>query len=347
MSVKANQVELAAALSGAHKQAECGSPPSPEIANDWVQQASTDPHLHPVALDILAHAHQHQSDHRAAQAAFSAAIHAYHKAGLPTEKANSHILLGTSLLLSEEPFRALEQWSLALALARDTKNLAQCARVYLAIGQVYIGFGEDKIALDYNLKALKMAKVLADDRLACETHLYIVNDYMRMNRFAQAMAELDCAERLLSEPNKVWSAEILFYRGAIHAKQGLYAQAKIELETAYELSLENQNLWGQTQALVSLGEVLLQLRAPSTEQVLLQGLALAQKIQLRALEERCNQALIDWYLAQQAHESAVVLLAAMSQSHPSKSIQISAPHQQRIKALENQSRILQLRRAVI
>ncbi|QZA77113.1 tetratricopeptide repeat protein [Deefgea tanakiae] len=347
MSVKANQTELAAALSRALKSAECGSPPLPELASEWVKQARSDAHLHGMALDILGHAHQHLSAHRAAQDAFAAAIEQYQQAGSQQSATNTLILLGTSLLLSEEPLRALEQWSNALELARETQNLAQCARVYLAIGQVYIGFGEDKVALEYNQKALKMAKLLADDRLACETHLYVVNDYLRMKRYAQALAELDCAEQLLTHPNKIWAAEIIYYRGAIHAQQGLFSQAKIELETAYDLSFDNDNLWGQVQALATLGEVLLALHAENTVVILQQALSLAERIQLRSVVERCNRALIQCYLDNQQLEPALSLLAKTCQAHSPKVIHISTQHQQRILELENRSSILQLQRELV
>nr|WP_314898662.1 tetratricopeptide repeat protein [uncultured Deefgea sp.] len=344
MSVKANQAELAAALTRALKSAECGSPPTPEIALDWVKQAQGDPHLHGMALDILGHPHQHLSDHRAAQAAFLAAITQYRQADSLVFATNTLILLGTSLLLSGEPLLALEQWSGALELVRVTKNLAQCARVYLAIGQVYIGFGDDAKSLAYNEKALRMAKVLGDSSLICESYLYVVSDYLRMQRYAEALVALDCAEQLLSEPNKIWSAEIIYYRGEIHAKQGLFAQAEIELEMAHELSLENKNLWAQVNTLAALGDVLLAIGSANTESILLKALHLAEKIQVQSVQSRCRAGLIQWYLQQQQEQAALSLLAQLSQAHEPKRASISTNHQLQILALENRSRILQLQR---
>ena len=344
MSVKANQTEFSTALAYALKNAECGSPPQTDVAKAWVQQAKGDAHLHGVALEILGHAHQHSCDHREAQLAFEAAVAHYHHAGSLVFATKALILLGTSLLMTEEPLMALEQWSKALELARDTKDLTQCARVYMAISQVYIGFGNDQAALHYNQMALNMAQVLGDSYLMCETHLYVVSDCLRLQRYAQALAELDCAEQLLSVPNKVWSAEIIYYRGAIHAKQGLFQQAKVELETAYELSTENANLWGQIHALAALGEVLLALGDRNAEQVLEQALALAEPVNLSPIVLRCNKALIQWYMQREQAKEALPLLAKLTALHRPHSQKITASHRQRIAELENRSKILQLQR---
>jgi len=347
MSVKGNQTEFATALTCALRNAECGSPPRVEVASEWVQQAKGDAHLYGIALEILGHAHQHSCEHRLAQTAFAAAVAQYRQAGSLAFATKALILLGTSLLLTEEPLLALEQWSDALVIARDTKDLAQCAKVYLAISQVYIGFGDDKTSLHYNEMALKMAKLLGDSYLTCETHLYVVSDYMRLQRYAAALAELDCAEQLLSVPNKVWSAEIIYYRGAIHAKQGLFQQAKVELETAYELSTENHNLWGQIHALAALGEVLLALNDAKAAAILQQALALAERVNISNIVLRCNTALVQWYLQRQQAKEALPLLAKLAALNRPHTVKITASHQQRIAELENKSRILQLQRELI
>lgn len=347
MSIKSNQTEFATALACALKNAECGSPPRFEIASEWVQQAKEEPHLLGVALEILGHAHQHLCEHRKAQTAFAAAVAHYRQAGSLAFATKALILLGTSLLLTDEPLLALEQWSSALVLARDTKDLAQCAKVYLAISQVYIGFGDDQAALHYNEMALKMAKVLGEPSLMCETYLFVASDYLRLQRYTSALAELDCAEQLLSAPNKVWSAEIIYYRGAIHAKQGLLQQAKVELETAYELSSENANLWGQIHALAALGDVLLALNDDKTEAILQQALALAERVNINNIVLRSQTALVQWYLQRQQAKEALPLLAKLTALHRPHTVKITASHQQRIAELENNSRILQLQRELI
>lgn len=347
MSIKSNQTEFAMALSCALKNAECGSPPRAEVARDWVKQAQGDTALLGMAMEILGHSQQHSCNHRAAQAAFAAAVSHYRQAGLLSLATKAYILLGTSRLLSDEPLLALDQWSNALALARDTQDLVQCARVYLAISQVYIGFANDEAALRYNEMALKMAQVLGDSSLMCEAYLYVASDYLRLQRYTHALTGLDAAEQLLSAPNKVWSAEIIYYRGAIHAQQGLYQQAKIELETACELSIENANLWGQTHALAALGEVLLALNDGNTGVILQQALSLAEQIKLDGIRLRCKTALIQWYLQQQQAQAALPLLAQQAALHRPSTVKISTRHQLRIAELENRSKIRQLQGALI
>jgi tetratricopeptide (TPR) repeat protein len=348
MSSKVNQAELGGLLESALQRAECGSPPTPEVAMQWVQEAKGDARLQGVALDILAHAHQHFSDHRLAQAAFSEAAERYTQAGLVSSSTTSLILLGTSYLLNGEPLAALDQWSKALLLARNSQDLAQCAKVYLGVGQVYIGFGDDETSLRYNEMALKMAKVLGDTRLECEAYLYVASDNYRLQRYTSALEAIDCAEQRLDvQENKVWAAEVVYYRGAIHAGQGLHALAKLELETAYDLSTANDNLWGRLHALVALGEVLLQLQESAAEAVLLQALAMAQQIQLERIQTRCSTALINYYLQQAQFDAALPLYASLFAERSERKANIGTRHQQRITQLETRSQILQLQRSVV
>lgn len=347
MSGKVNLAELGVILEVELQRAECGSPPTPDIAQQWVREAKGDAHLQGVALDILAHAHQHFSDHRLAQAAFSQAAERYAQAGQVSSRTTSLILLGTSYLLNGEPLQALDQWSKALLLARDSQDLAQCAKVYLGVGQVYIGFGDDETSLRYNEMALKMAKVLGDTVLECEAYLYVASDNYRLRRYTSALEAIDYAEqRLGSQENKVWAAEVVYYRGAIHAGQGLYAQAKLELEAAYELSSTNHNLWGRLHALVALGEVLLQLQDCTAEAVLLQALAMAEEIQMARIQKRCSMALIDYYLQQQQFDAALPLYANLLAQRSERTPSVSSRHQQRITQLATRSQILQLQRSV-
>ncbi|WP_027469902.1 hypothetical protein [Deefgea rivuli] len=348
MSGKVNLAELGGLLEAALQRAECGSPPIPVIAKQWLKEVKGDARLQGIALDILAHAHQHCSEHRLAQAAFREAAERYTQAGLVSSSTTSLILLGTSHLLNSEPLLALDQWSQALLLARDVQDLAQCAKVYLGVGQVYIGFGDDETSLRYNEMALKMAKVLGDTRLECEAYLYVASDCYRLQRYTNGLAAIDCAEqRMDPQENKVWAAEVVYYRGVIHAGQGLYAQAKLELETAYELSTINDNLWGRLHALAALGEVLLQLQDQSAEAVLLQALEMAQQIQLERIQARCSTALINFYLHQGQFDAALPLYASLLAQRSEAKVGVSARHQQRIAQLETRSQILQLQRSTI
>ncbi len=342
------KLDFADMLEAARGQSELGSPPEVAIAQQWVAAAQGDALLSAIALDILAHAHQHMSDHSAAQAAFRAAVAAFLDAGKSSKALNSLVLLGTSFLIDGRPMLALEQWSKALVSARDLGELRQCSKIYMGISQVYIGLGHDETALHYNEMALKIANNLGDTLLQCETQLFVASDYFRLQRYTEALAAIDNAEHWLGVPviNKVWSAEVIYYRGMIHAAQGLLEQAKIELETAYALSSQNENLWGSVHALSVLGEVLLQLQDQGCESVFRQALALCIQVSMPALTKRCANGLIQLYLQQNRPEMALPLYAYLFESHQEVTQHLSPRHRQRITQLETRSRILQLQRSV-
>ncbi|WP_288843903.1 hypothetical protein [uncultured Deefgea sp.] len=326
--------------------AECGSPPLPDQAQQWVAESQADPRLHGMALDILGHAHQHFSAHHAAQTAFSQAAASYRQAGQIGSSTNSLLLLATSYLLNDQPLLALDQWTKALMQAKAAQNLGQCVRVYLGIGQVYIGFKDDEAALRCSEMALKMAVAIADPLLECDALLYVASDQYRLQRYAQALDAIARAERLMELPlhNKVWAAEIVYYRGLIHGQQGMLQQARVELATAYDLHSANDNLWGKAHALTGLGEILLQLQATDAEAILLQAQQLAEQAGVPSLQTRCCKALIDCYLAKQQAELALPFYAQLfaQQSLPER--KISATHRQKIMQLETQSRVLQLQK---
>ncbi|QZA81053.1 hypothetical protein [Deefgea piscis] len=328
--------------------AECGSPPLPDQAQQWVAESQADPRLHGMALDILGHAQQHFSAHHAAQAAFSAAAESYRQAGQIGSSTNSLLLLATSYLLNDQPLLALDQWTKALMQAKGAQNLGQCVRVYLGIGQVYIGFNDNEASLRCSEMALKMAVAIADPLLECDALLYVASDQYRLQRYAQALDAIARAERLMELPlhNKVWAAEIVYYRGLIHAQQGMLQQARVELATAYDLHYANDNLWGKAHALTGLGEILLQLQVAEAERILLQAQQLAEQAGVSSLQTRCSKALIDCYLAQQQAELALPFYAQLfaQQSLPER--KISATHRKKIMQLETQSRVLQLQKCL-
>ncbi|MCB5196611.1 hypothetical protein [Deefgea salmonis] len=326
--------------------AECGSPPLPDQAQQWVAESQADPRLHGMALDILGHAHQHFSQHHAAQIAFREAAASYRQAGQMASSTNSLLLLATSYLLNEQPLLALDQWTKALLQAKSAQNLGQCVRIYLGIGQVYIGFQDDEAALRCSEMALKMAVAIADPLLECDALLYVASDNYRLQRYAQALEAIARAERLMEIPlhNKVWAAEIVYYRGLIHGQQGMLQQAKVELATAYDLHCANDNLWGKAHALTGLGEVLLQLQDSQAEEILLQAQQMTLQAGLLILQTRCCKALIDCYLAKQQAERALPFYAQLFAQQSAPTWKISPTHRQKIVQLETQSRVLQLQK---
>ncbi|MBY0444746.1 MAG: tetratricopeptide repeat protein [Burkholderiales bacterium] len=326
------------------KQPLCGSPPSPSEALQLLARAEPEPKLLAIAQVILGHSWQHLSEHGQAQQAFLAGVHGFKAIQNKQEQTKTLILLGFSHLLSNEPLLALDDWSDALKLARKLNDRELCAQIYMGIGQVYIGFGDDKAALSFNELALELARKLDSDYLKCEVLLNVASDAYRLKRFSYTLQCIAEAEKILQQSivNPIWSAEIIYYLGIVHAEQKLFAQAKIELETAFMLSEQNNNLWGKVHALTALGEVLLALEDEIAGDILQQALFLANQSGICVLRNRCHAALIKWHLRQNNFELALPSFNALVQNEEGERLQIGAKHRRQISHLETQSRLRRL-----
>lgn len=338
------KLQFAAQLEILARESYCGSPPAPAEARQLLQNTFDEPRLMALAQVILGHSWQHLSEHLKAQQAFLAGMLSFKAAGCLKEQTETLILLGFSHLLSNEPLIALDYWSDALVIARKLKNRKLCARIYMGISQVYIGFGDNQAALGFNELALELARKLGSDHLKCEVLLNVASDACRLKRFSYALQCLAEAEKLLQQSvvNPIWSAEIIYYLGVVHAEQKQWAQAKIELETAFALSDQNDNLWGKAHALTALAEVLLALGENNAGTILLQALSLAESGGIKPLQNRCNMALIQWHLARQNDELALPAFNALIQNEDTEKFKISAKHKQQILQLETQSRMRHL-----
>ncbi|WP_348946036.1 tetratricopeptide repeat protein [Chitinibacter sp. FCG-7] len=323
------------------RESHCGSPPSPFVALELLKSAHGNVRAMALASVILGHAWQHISEHHKAQMAFSTAIAEFRKVPAPHDETEAMILLGTSHLLSGEPLLALDHWSSALQIARKINDRELCIRVYLGIGQVYIGFGDYHSALKFNELALEMARRINHDERRCEALLNIASDAFRLQRYSYTMQCIDEAEKLLEATitNKIWSAEVVYYRGLVHGAQHHYAQARIELETAYELNVQNDNLWGKSHALTALGEVLFKMGDASAEQVLLKALQLARQGSQAALERRCNQALLGWYLQQGNLSATLPYYSDLLHDQQQASSKMSVAQLRQIQQLMSRSQI--------
>jgi tetratricopeptide (TPR) repeat protein len=335
------KLQFAAQLDVIAEQSLCGAPPSPSEAQQLLASAGSEPQQVAMAQVILGHAWQHLSAHSQAQQAFLAGIQGFKATQNQYEQTKTLILLGFSHLLSNEPLLALDYWSDALKIARILNDRELCAKVYMGIGQVYIGFGDDKAALNFNELALELARKLDSDYLKCEVLLNVASDAYRLKRFSYTLQCIAEAEKLLQQSvvNPIWSAEIIYYLGIVHAEQKLFAQAKIELETAFTLSDNNDNLWGKVHALTALGEVLLASTDETAGDILQQALSLANQAGISVLQNRCHEALIKWHLQHHQLELALPSFNALAQNNASEPFKISSKHRQQILHLETQSRL--------
>jgi tetratricopeptide (TPR) repeat protein len=322
-------------------QASHGSPPSTTVALELLKTAKGDVRLTAIACVILGHAWQHISAHHKARMAFSSAAEGFKQIQAPHHETEALIWLGMSHLLSGEPLRALDCWSQALVIARKINDRDLCTRVYLGVGQVYIGFGDYQAALGFNELALEMARRLNHDERKGEALLNVASDAYRLGRYNYTLQCVAEAEKLLNTTisNKVWSAEVVYFRGLVHCAQGHFLQAKLELETAFQLSDQNDNLWGKAHALVALGETLLKTDEPTAGEVLERAHGLASSGQMQALMRRASLALIEWHerhanlAATLPHYNLVLHEAAET------SISLPAAHLNKIQTLLARSRM--------
>ncbi|QLG88735.1 tetratricopeptide repeat protein [Chitinibacter bivalviorum] len=323
------------------KEAHCGSPPSPLVALELLKSVKGDVYLTALASAVMGHAWQHISEHDKAQMAFSSAIEGFRAAKRARDETEAMILLGTSHLLSGEPMRALDHWSNALQIARKINDRELCIRVYLGVGQVYIGFGDMESALQFNELALEMARRLNHDERKGEALLNVASDAYRLGRYSYTLQCIAEAEKLLETTisNKIWSAEVVYFRGRVHAQQGHYAQAKLELETAYQLSEQNDNLWGKAHALTALSETLLKMGDGQTGQVLEDAHQLAKMANLAPLLLRCSQALITWYEQCGDVSASLPHYNYVLQNEQAIPVKVTAVHAKQITQLLARSRV--------
>ncbi|SMC28374.1 hypothetical protein SAMN02745857_03222 [Andreprevotia lacus DSM 23236] len=327
-----------------------GSPPEPADGEALLRRAraSGSPQLVGLAQLIMGHAWQHVGALLMAQRLFRRAALTFQQAGLSRQHVEAMIEVGRACNVAGDVTQALAAWTASLAHARDSHDMYNCARVYLGVGQVYVGFGDHATALQYHELALKLALPLAQDRLCCEALINVAGDAYRAGLHARAIEALDEAERLLAGPvhNRVWSAEVCNYRGLIEYALGNDAAALPLLETAFALHNENDNLWGKAHALLALGRAWArQGDVASAERNLLGARELARHAGMLALQQDCAELLAE--LARDRNDAATALrrlreLHAL-RSEPAKSPQLRLRPQaiNQLKTLE--ARSLQLR----
>ncbi|WP_410499374.1 tetratricopeptide repeat protein [Chitinibacter sp. S2-10] len=332
---KCQELELIA------KNSALGSPPSPQRAQELVLAAHGDEFAQAYAQLILGHAWLHISEHVHAIVAFAAAVAGFARTRHLHEQTDAMILLGTAHLLQGKPLRALDFWSSALQMARKINDKDLCIRVNLAIAQLYLGFGDYESALKHNELALKVARWLANDERICEALINVGSDAFRLGLYSYTLQCMAEAEVLLQSKisNKVWSAEVVYYRGLVYAAQEMHEQARVALEQAYKLNKLNDNLWGKAHSLTALGEVLQALNDPGAAETLGRAHQLACNAQITHLIRRCCLALIRWFEHNNQQADTLPFYSQLLQNEDSDAVKISASHLQRIQHLLSRSQV--------
>ncbi|GHD67859.1 hypothetical protein [Jeongeupia chitinilytica] len=238
--------------------AENGSPPPPPEVEALLARARTvgDARLEALAMVTLGHAWQHVGRLRTAQQAFRDAAARFHDHGHTRGQIEALIELGRARYAAGEIAAALDTWSQCLALAHDNGDGDHCARVCLGVGQACVALGDHAGALRYHELALSLARPLGHDRLTCEALINVGGDAYRLQQGERALTALAEADALLQTKvaNRVWAAEVPYYRGLVWLANGDVDAACGALDAARRAHAANHSVWGEAHAYYALAQ---------------------------------------------------------------------------------------------
>ncbi|MBM3117504.1 hypothetical protein [Jeongeupia naejangsanensis] len=238
--------------------AENGSPPPPAEVEALLARARAvgDARLEALAMVTLGHAWQHVGRLRAAQQAFRDAAACFAAAGHTRGRIEALIEFGRARYAAGEVAPALDTWSQCLELAHDNGDADHCARVCLGVGQACVALGDHAGALRYHELALSLARPLGHDRLTCEALINVGGDAYRLQQGDRALTALAEADALLQTKvnNRVWAAEVPYYRGLVCLANGDPDAALSALAQARTAHSANHSVWGEAHSWFALGQ---------------------------------------------------------------------------------------------
>ncbi|WP_432723499.1 tetratricopeptide repeat protein [Jeongeupia wiesaeckerbachi] len=238
--------------------AENGSPPPPADVEPLLARARAvgDARLEALAMVTLGHAWQHVGRLRTAQQAFRDAAACFAAAGHTRGRIEALIEYGRARYAAGEIASALDTWSQCLELAHDNGDGDHCARVCLGVGQACVALGDHAGALRYHELALTLARPLGHDRLSCEALINVGGDAYRLRQGDRALAALAEADALLQTKvsNRVWAAEVPYYRGLVYLANGDFDAALSALAQARTAHADNHSVWGEAHSWFALGQ---------------------------------------------------------------------------------------------
>ncbi|BCL76625.1 hypothetical protein JHS3_23610 [Jeongeupia sp. HS-3] len=332
--------------------AENGSPPPPAEVEMLLARARDcgDARIEGLALLTLGHAWQHVGRLRAAQQAFRDAAARFRSANHGRGRIEALIELGRARYAAGEIAAALDTWSQCLELAHESDDRYHCARVCLGVGQACVALNDHAGALRYHELALTLARPLGHDRLTCEALINVAGDAYRLQQHVRALAALADADALLQTKvsNRVWAAEVHYYRGLVCLANGDLEAALTPLQTAYAAHADNHNVWGEAHACHALGQVHEALgQKDRARDRYLAARALVQSAGMMAVHQHILRRLValargcDDFAAALAwlHELDLLDATASNASKP----RWTPAQQSRLNALESRSRVLAVR----
>ncbi|AOY00741.1 hypothetical protein [Jeongeupia sp. USM3] len=344
---------LLAELEPVAAAAENGSPPPPVEVEALLARARecSDIRLEGLALVTLGHAWQHVGRLRTAQQAFRDAAECFRDAGHARARSEALIELGRARYAGGDIAAALDTWSQCLALAHDNGDRDHCARICLGVGQAYVALGDGEAALRHHELALTLARPIGHDRLCCEALINVAGDAYRLQRYERAEAVLAEADALLQTKvsNKVWAAEVHYYRGLVCLARNDVDGALAALSAAHRAHADNLSVWGEAHACLALGQACEAAGRPGVASVhYLAGRTLAQRAGLIALHRQLLHRLVA--LARNGGDFATALarlheLDALGDGIAAEP-RWSPARQARLAGLETRSHVLALRLAL-
>ncbi|QLI81582.1 GGDEF domain-containing protein [Chitinibacter fontanus] len=195
--------------------------------------------------------------------------------------------------------KALHSWLNSLELATQENQIERYIHCYLGIGDLYFQRDHFEQAFYFQSQAVEWAQLHQDIDLQSRTQLHLAATLIRIQDYALAERLLLKTEDTLILPIRLsWLAEINHYLGQISLAKHDWIRAQAYFQAAYDLNLNTSSRWGQTQCLISLGQLACQQAEHEKAIVhLQQALELAEALENEHLQQQIHRALSSNYEA--------------------------------------------------
>ncbi|WP_373973772.1 diguanylate cyclase [Chitinibacter sp. SCUT-21] len=155
-----------------------------------------------------------------------------------------------------QSLNAMHAWLTALELAQENDDIERYVNAYLGIAILYFQRSNFEQAFYYQSQALEWAQLTLNRDLQSKTQLHLAATLIQLHDYELAEKLLLKIEDNLILPVRLsWLAEINHYLGQIYLARQDWTRAQVYFQAAYDLNINTQSRWGQTQSLLSLGRL--------------------------------------------------------------------------------------------
>ncbi|WP_348943607.1 diguanylate cyclase [Chitinibacter sp. FCG-7] len=152
--------------------------------------------------------------------------------------------------------KALQAWLNALELGLQSGEPVRYIQAYLGIGSLYFQHENYEQACYYQAQAVEWSQLQDDRDLQAKARLHLAATLIKMNDYSLAEQLLQQTENILLLPVRLsWQAEINHYLGLIQMARQDWPRAEHYFQAAHALNVTTASRWGQTQSLISLGQL--------------------------------------------------------------------------------------------